>query len=83
MPSAAYRKCLAKRERKGGPLAHDTLHGHLPAVRGHHLLHDIEAQAGPPGFRRIQRLENLGCWSGGMPTAGILHVEQDHGRVVP
>ena len=30
-----------QRDRKGAPLAHDTLHRHLPAMRRHHLLHDI------------------------------------------
>ena len=38
-----------QRDRKGGACADRTLHGHLPAMRGHHL-HDIESQPVPPGF---------------------------------
>ena len=40
-------RCLSglrqgQRDRKGAPLAHDTLHRHLAAMRGDHLLHDIQ-----------------------------------------
>ena len=57
-----------QRDRKGAPLAHGTLHRHLATMRGDHLLHDTQPQAGALRFRRIQRLKNMRGRSAGMPT---------------
>src|ERR1043166_3668796 len=71
-----------QRERKGGASAHRTLHGHLAAMRGHHLLHDIESQPRASRFRGMQRLKNLGEVLRGNAAAGILHGE-GHCRGLP
>src|SRR4029450_2048685 len=71
-----------QRERKGGASAHRTLYGHLAAMRGHYLLHDIESQPRASRFRGMQRLKNLGEVLRGNAAAGILHGE-GHGRGLP
>jgi hypothetical protein len=71
-----------QRNRKGAPLAHDTLYSHLATVRGDDLLHDIEPKPGAPRFRGVQRFKNLRGLLRGDACAGITHVE-GHCRALP
>jgi hypothetical protein len=68
-----------EREGKGRAVPLATLHRYLPAVGGDNLLDNVEAQAGPAGFRRIQRLKNLCEGGDGDSTPRILHLEMDGG----
>ena len=66
-----------QRQGKGRALAHDTLHGHLPPMRGHDLLHNVQAEPCSPRLGGMQRLEDLCQAFFWYPTSRIAHLELD------